>query len=320
MSAASKKIIDRRSDYDVTNRVRTTDVSAVAAEVRNIYVDLFSKSRAGSLTQPFEDFEALYSGEFPGYRACDTGYHDVQHVLDVTLAMARLLDGYKQAGTEPLNERFFRLGVVLALYHDCGYIRRRNDTRHKNGAEYTLTHVTRSGNFLRSYLPSIGMADMADLASRLVHFTGYETPVDSIRIDQPIHRVIGNLLGSADIIAQMADRCYLEKCYDRLFPEFMLGGIARRKTSEGVQVVFESAADLIAKTPGFYQSAAKRLDQALEGAYRYAEPHFGGRNFYLESVEKNMTYARVLKDSDTISSLRRRPPRDASGTRQISLL
>ena len=89
MSAASKKIIDRRSDYDVTNRVRTTDVSAVAAEVRNIYVDLFSKSRAGSLTQPFEDFEALYSGEFPGFRACDTGYHDVQHVLDVTLAMAR---------------------------------------------------------------------------------------------------------------------------------------------------------------------------------------------------------------------------------------
>ena len=62
MSAASKKIIDRRIDYDVTNSVRTTDVAAVAAEVRNIYVDLFSKSRAGSLTQPFEDFEALYSG------------------------------------------------------------------------------------------------------------------------------------------------------------------------------------------------------------------------------------------------------------------
>ena len=132
--------------------------------------------------------------------------------------------------------------------------------------------------------------------------------------------MIGNLLGSADIIAQMADRCYLEKCYDRLFPEFLLGGVARRKTSEGVQVVFESAADLIAKTPGFYQSAAKRLDQALEGAYRYAEPHFGGRNFYLESVEKNMTYARVLKDTDTISSLRQRPPRDASGARPISLL
>jgi hypothetical protein len=320
LAASSAKLIDRRSDYDVTNAVRTTEVASVAAEVRNIYVDLFRKSGAQSLVQPFHDFEALYSGEFPGYRACDTGYHDVQHVLDVTLAMARLMDGYKQAGREPLDERFFRLGVVLALFHDCGYIRGRADSRHKNGAEYTLIHVTRSARFLRSYLPSLGMADLAELASRLVHFTGYETPVESIRIEQPIQRVIGNLLGSADIIAQMADRCYLEKCYDRLYPEFMLGGIARRRTSEGEKVIFESAADLIAKTPGFYQSAAKRLDQALEGAYHYAESHFGGRNLYVEAVEKNMRYARVLTETNSISSLRRRPPKDAAGARQISLL
>ena len=318
--AASDKLIDRRSDYDVTNAVRTTDVAAVAAEVRRIYVGLFRKSGAGCLAQPFHDFEALYNGEFPGFRACDTGYHDVQHVLDVTLAMARLLDGYKQVGREPLDERLFRLGIVLALYHDSGYIRRRTDSRHRNGAEYTLTHVSRGARFLRSYLPSLGMADLADLGSRLVHFTGYETPVESIRVDAPIQRVIGNLLGSADIIAQMADRCYLEKCYDRLFPEFMLGGVARRKTSEGEQVVFESAADLIAKTPGFYKGAAKRLDQALEGAYHYAEAHFGGRNIYLESVEKNMQYARILTETNTISSLRRRPPKDAAGGKQISLL
>ena len=314
-------ISHRRNDFDVTNSVCTTDVSSVAAEVRNIYVDLFRKSGASSLDQPFHDFEALYNGEFPGYRACDTGYHDVQHVLDVTLAMARLLDGYKQVGREHLDERGFRLGVVLALYHDCGYIRRRTDTRHKNGAEYTLTHVARGGRFLKSYLPSIGMGDMADLASRLVHFTGYETPVDSIRIDQPIQRVIGNLLGSADIVAQMADRCYLEKCYDRLYPEFILGGIARRKTSEGEQVIFASAADLIAKTAGFYTGAAKRLDQALEGAYHYAEPHFGGRNLYLEAVEKNMHYARVVTESNTLmSSLRRLPPKDTAGVKQASLI
>ncbi len=320
MTLSAEKLIDRRSDYDVTNAVRTTDVSAVAREVRNIYVDLFSASGAGSLDQPFHDFEALYNGEFPGYHACDTGYHDVQHVLDVTLAMARLLDGYKQAGREQLDERQFRLGVILALYHDCGYIRRRADHRHRHGAEYTLTHVSRSARFLRSYMPSLGMSDLAEVASRLVHFTGYETPVESIRVDQPIQRVIGNLLGSADIIAQMADRCYLEKCYDRLFPEFMLGGVARRKTSEGEKVIFESAADLIAKTPGFYQSAAKRLDQALEGAYRYAEQHFGGRNLYVEAVEKNMRYARVLSETNTISSLRRRPPRDAVGGKQIALI
>ncbi len=228
----------RRNDYDVTNTICTTDVSAVATEVRAIYADLFGKTGAEQLAQPFHDFEALYNGQFPGYRACDTGYHDVQHVLDVTLAMARLLNGYGQVGQEKLDERWFRLGVVLALYHDCGYIRRLKDSRHHNGAEYTLTHVERSARFIRSYLPSIGMSDVAALASQLVHFTGYETPAEKIRIEQPIHRVVGNLLGSADIIAQMADRCYLEKCYDRLFPEFVLGGVAQRKTSAGVEVVF----------------------------------------------------------------------------------
>ena len=234
--------------------------------------------------------------------------------------MARLLDGYKRVGREPLDERTFRLGVVLALYHDAGHIRRRADSRHHNGAEYTLTHVTRSARFLRSYMPLIGMSDMADLASRLVHFTGYETPVEKIRTERPIHRVIGNLLGSADIIAQMADRCYLEKCYDRLFPEFMLGGVARRKTSEGELVIFESAADLIAKTPGFYKSAAKRLDDALQGAYHYAESHFGGNNPYIAEVEKNIRYARVLGESGALSILRRRPPKDAAGARQFPLI
>jgi len=155
-----RKMVQRRNDYDVTNSVRTTDVSAVAAEVRGIYTRLYGKSGSAGLDQTFRDFAALYRGEFPGYRACDTGYHDIQHVLDVTLAMARLLDGYKRAGREPLDERMFRLGVILALYHDAGYIRRRNDSRHRNGAEYTLTHVSRSARFLRAYLPSLGMGNL----------------------------------------------------------------------------------------------------------------------------------------------------------------
>jgi hypothetical protein len=48
--------------------------------------------------------------------------------------MARLLHGYQRAGREPLDARLFTLGVILALYHDCGYIRHRNDSRHANGA------------------------------------------------------------------------------------------------------------------------------------------------------------------------------------------
>jgi hypothetical protein len=298
-----------RNDYDVTNTVKTTDAAAVAAEVRRIYVDLYRKDHADEMNRPFHDFAALYNGEHPDYYACDTSYHDQQHVLDVTLAMARLLDGYQRAGREPLGERLFRLGVVLALYHDCGYIRHRKDTQHHNGAEYTLIHVSRGARYLRNYLPQIGMADLAPVAARMVHFTGYEKPIDKIKLPQPIFRVMGNLLGSADILGQMADRCYLEKCYDRLFPEFVLGGIARRINAEGKEeVMFGSAADLISKTPGFYKGAAHRLDAILDNAFRYAERHFGGHNYYVEAVEKNIGYARKIGVKGDMSRLRRQAP------------
>jgi hypothetical protein len=299
----------RRSDYDVTNSVKTTDAATVATEVRRIFLDLYRKADTSTLDQAFADFAALYSGELPGYHPCDTSYHDTQHVLDVTLAMARLLDGYKRVGREMLDARLFSFGIVLALYHDCGYIRRRGDTRHGNGAEYTLIHVTRGARYLRDYLPKIGMADLAHIAARVVHFTGYEIPIEKIHLPQPIFRVIGNLLGTADIIGQMADRCYLEKCHDRLFPEFVMGGIARRKIAGGEdEIVFASPADLISKTPNFYGSAAHRLDAALEAAYRYVEPHFGGANYYAEAIEQNITYARKLAADGDLSGLRRQPP------------
>jgi hypothetical protein len=208
----------------------------------------------------------------------------------------------------------FRFGIITALYHDCGYIRHRKDTKHANGAEYTTVHVSRGARFLEEYLPKIGMADLTEAATRTVHFTGYEIPVDKIKVAAPEFRLIGNLLGSADILAQMADRCYLEKCYDRLYPEFVRGGIARKRHKDGSEeIVFASAADLIFKTPRFYQGATKRLRQDLGGCYNYVEEHFGGQNLYFDELEKNINHARSIAVEGDISLLRRRPPRTTEG-------
>src|SRR5207253_11511953 len=113
----------------------------------------------------------LYYGEYPGYQGCDTHYHDLQHVLDVTLAMARLLDGYERSrGDGPqIDRELYQLGAICALFHDCGYIRRSNDTRHGNGAAYTATHVSRGGKFLKTYLPQIGLGRFADIAGQGLH-------------------------------------------------------------------------------------------------------------------------------------------------------
>ena len=115
------------------------------------------------------------------FDVCDkintTEYHDIQHVLDVTLAMARMMDGCKRATNDArLDAKMFRLGIIAALYHDAGYIRGVHDTRHKHGAQYTVSHVGRGAVFVESYPHALGMHDEAHQAAQMLHYTGYETP------------------------------------------------------------------------------------------------------------------------------------------------
>ena len=143
----------------------------------------------------------------------------------------------------------------------------------------------------------------------LIHFTGYERPVNSIRVPNLTYRLLGNLLGTADIIAQMADRCYLEKCRDRLYPEFLTGGLTQRRKPDGsVELVYTSGADLVQKTPNFYAGATRRLDGDLEGVHGLVEKHFGGQNLYLEELHKNIDFARSIANEADATILKRKPP------------
>ena len=303
----------RRNDHDVTDSIRTTDPAAVAGEVVRLYRGLFDAAPAGQLVRAFSDATAFYQGRHPDYFACDTAYHDLQHVLDVTLAMARLLDGYqrgRRANDEPLTPQVFLVGVLAALFHDFGYLRRRNDRKHRYGAEYTLTHVSRGAAYLRCYARELGMEEKhARAVATLVHYTGYERPAETIRIDDTLLRRVGQMLGTADIIAQMSDRCYLEKCRDRLYPEFVLGGLAGRRRAGMLKLpVFASGEDLVQKTPAFYQGAVKRLELQLARSYEFARSHFGGDNPYLDEIRKNVRYAERVAASPE-AELRRQPPR-----------
>jgi hypothetical protein len=298
----------RRSDHDVADTVRTTDPAAVAAEVIRLARGLYPDAPAPALERAFTDAGRMYRGEHRDYRPCDTEYHDIQHVLDVTLAMARLMDGYQRGGRNgypALGKELFLVGILAALFHDFGYLRRRGDHKHRNGAEYTLIHVSRGATFLRGYLRDLGVSEnLAGAASTLVHFTGYERAVDTIRLPDEALRRTGLMLGTADIIAQMSDRCYLEKCRDRLYPEFVLGKLGG----------FASAEDLVLKTPRFYEGACRRLDEKLGRSYEYAARYFGGANLYLDEMRKNIDYAQVVaKSGEVAQRLRRRPPKTLVG-------
>ena len=300
---------DRLNQNDVTNRVNVEE----AASVRDAVLSLFAARYPGTdftpLARAFDDFKALFEGEYPGYLACDTLYHDMRHTLDMSLAMARLLDGHERAcaPADQLGPRRAMLGVLVALLHDCGYLKRASESRVENGAVFTKVHVSRSADFVTSYLPIIGFAAEAPAAAQLVHFTGYEMEIDDIQIADSRDRLLGCLVGTADLIGQMSDRMYLEKCREFLYREFVLGSIARDIGPDGREIVrYASPEDLILKTPGFYEYVARaRIERKLGGVDRFVASHFDGANPYQDEIDRNMGFLRQAIETADLKRLRR---------------
>lgn len=301
----------RRSDYDVTDTVQVSRPAAVREAVLEIYHDTWPGVPSEKLGKAVDDFELLFTGRKPGYQGVDTVYHDMQHSLDVVLATARLLAGYETTAAPPARFGAERALVVLvvALLHDSGYIREDAERNVPNGAYFTKNHVARGARLIAKYLPELGLSDWVPVATRIVHFTGYEVPFDKIRLNDARDRKAGHLLGTADLLAQMADRCYLEKCRDRLYAEFVLGGIAVNPGPSGVKVTYGSGLDLLRQTPYFVQNALEeRLQGAFEHAYRYIEPLFDGTNPYMDSIQRHVAFLEDLARTGRWPMLRRQPP------------
>jgi hypothetical protein len=302
----------RRNDYDVTNTVQVSSTAAVKAAVKDLFASTWPGESFDRAAVAFEEFDKLFTGRMPGYRGVDTVYHDLQHSLDMTLAMTRLMVGYERSvtGGERFGAERATMAVVTSLFHDAGYIREFDDQTHRNGAEFTLYHVTRSARFLARFLPTVGLESWVPTATRVVHFTGYEVELSQLQLPDARDRKLGHLLGTADLIAQMADRCYLEKCRDRLYPEFVLGGIAAVPGTNGaLQVRYSSGLDLLRQTPRFVrETRTRRLEGEFEHAYRYMENLFDGKNPYIEAIDRNLAFLDRVLRTERWPLLRRNPP------------
>ena len=304
----------RRSDFDVTNTVQVSSPQAVLAAAEALFRTTWPKQPLEALALAFDRFERMFAGEIPGYYGVDTVYHDRQHTLDVTLALARLMVGYERTAEEPMRlggERAV-VGLITGLFHDVGYLRKIDEPECRNGAELTSTHVSRGARFLEEFLPVIGLGAWAPVAREIIHFTGYELPFAKIqqRVPDPRDIKLGHLIGTADMVGQMSDRCYLEKCRDRLYAEFVLGGVALPLAANGGRhVKYASGLDLLRQTPDFMAEVkAKRLDGEFHGAYRHFEALYTGSNPYMEAIDRNVTYLRQILRSENWRLLRRNPP------------
>ena len=303
---------DRRSQYDISNTVDISDAYQVQQAVLGVFDDVYPTFNRQALQRAFEDCNKLFDGEHPDYLPCDTLYHDKQHTMDMTLALSRLINGHDSsvAKNERIGPDRAVIGIITALYHDSGYMRRKYDRKHHNGAEYTLTHVSRSAEFLKRYLHKINLGEYSHISANMVHYTGLEVSPTHIRLPDEKTHMVGHMLGTSDLIAQMSDRCYLEKCYQRLYIEFVLAGIAVQVDAQGKEhIIYDSPEDLLRKTPGFFEHEIKiRLDKLFNKVYEYENTYFKEKFSYIQGVYQNLKLLEKILETNDFSILNRRPP------------
>jgi hypothetical protein len=270
---------DNNTLYDLTD---TSSTAETLAEIKNILLLIDPSPDPSSIEKIFEDITRLFDGEFPGYRASNTKYHNLEHTCSVALATARLIHGLHVQG-QIFSERLVLLCLIGALFHDTGLIQTEEETE-GTGAQHTIGHEERSIAFMKKYLSENGFSqeDIRD-CSHIIMCTELSLSLAEIPFNSEEVRTMGKVLGTADLVAQMADRNYQEKLL-LLFLEFEEAGMEE----------FKSPLELFGKTEEFYRSVArKRLTGDLEGVSSAALYHFRERwkidkNLYEESIKYNI--------------------------------
>lgn len=277
-------------NIQISKLIDMDDPQSVLDEIKNIVCTIFPKFDFEPVNAVFRDLVKLFRGEYPGYRKCNTEYHDLKHTTDATLTMTRLIHGAILQG-ELLCQKNTTLGLISTLLHDTGYIQTLYDDS-GTGGKYTLVHIPRSIKFLDGYFaeknfPREDFENCADI----LKCTGMNTKINEIQFKSRESELLGKMLGSADLLGQMADRLYLEKLLF-LFYEF----------EEANVVGYTSELDMLKKTMGFYDITKKRLANELSGVNKYMIHHFKARwnidrDLYEDTIEKNRNYLKYILEN-----------------------
>jgi len=254
-------------------------------EIKRIYRALSPAADLSFLDRLYQDTTAMFAGEYPGFRGCaPCGYHDLRHARNVALATMRLMHGLHCRGIR-LPEDIIRLGILCAFFHDTGILLR-DDDQAETGVAYLKEHEKRSIAFLREYLFKEKLPfEYYQKCAAVIDCTNLMIDPRQLSFSSTHLRILGQIVGSADIMAQMADRYYLESL-PILFQEFRSAGING----------YDSTMDLLRQTTNFYyEMIGARLRETFDNIGQAMRDHFRiwwniDRNLYTDSMENNVRY------------------------------
>ncbi|MEA5112835.1 MAG: hypothetical protein VB050_02315 [Geobacteraceae bacterium] len=267
----------------ITDLIKTDFPQSVYEEVRYLISLVYLGYDFSWLSRVFKDVVNLYGGNFPGYRECNTPYHDLKHVTDAMLVFASLVHGAFATGLS-FREKHVTLALISILLHETGYIQRDDDTT-GTGAKYTLVRAERSVEFLEGYFTANGYDDGdCKLCRDFIICTDINEDISEMSFESPETETIAKMVATASIIGQISDRTYLEKLLF-LFQEL----------NEAQVFGFQTELDLLSNTMEFYEHAKSRLENELGGVQGFLAHHFLKRweidyDMYADAIESNLSY------------------------------
>jgi hypothetical protein len=218
----------------------------------------------------------------------------LRHTIEAFLAMCRLIHG-AVLDNHSFSERQIITALIAAILHDVGYIQEESDTQ-GTGAKYKAVHEQRSMDFLSHQGFEFGLSDEEIAAGRMIiQCTDMDTDITAIAFPSAQIELLGKLLGTADLMAQLAEQTYLEKLL-YLYYECEEAGIGD----------YESEVDILRKAVNFYDVFEARLKTTLGGVDRFMQLHFASRwgihqDLYREAINKQKDYLLTIlsiPDSD----------------------
>ncbi len=287
--------------FDAGNGV--DPIGEICALARSIYQD----ADVDMLMEIHYDVVDIFTGKNPLFKRNSMYYHTLRHTLMVTLAAMRLLHGL-HCEQRLIDRKNVLQGLLCAYFHDIGMLVKKGDPT-VNGSFYIPIHEQRSAVFLKEYIDIKGWsAELAEDVDVIIAYTWLRLNPADFRTHSPQKQILGQVVGAADLFAQMGDRYYLESL-PLLFKELERGKLN----------MYENVLDLLAHTTSFFREIVEvRLRSTYRDVFGAMQTHFRvwngiDKNLYMESIEKNLSYiGKVLAECADIDSiyarLRRRAP------------
>ena len=271
------------SGDEITSLFANEDAGEVWAKAEAIILRIDPDYELPTLRAVFADVNSVFRGDYPGYAPVRTPYHNFAHTLHVLMCAVRLMHGVHVSGSR-MDDQDISLVVTAALMHDIGYAQTR-DEESGTGAQHTPCHVGRGIAFMQHYVAEKGLPDgWAQRLEPLIRSTDPGYPFAQISFADEHQKLLGQLVATADLVGQMADRTYLEKLLF-LYLEFKEANFGN----------YRNVHDMLRQTRRFYEITKEKLDGVYQGLYARLSDHFQStmgvaNNYYLESIEKNIAY------------------------------